>query len=73
MADFTGHRGGVYFEAGFALGLGIPVVWTCKRSDYTGTHFDTRQRQHLLWDTPEDLREQLMNHIAARIPGRPLP
>lgn len=26
IADFTGHRGGVYFEAGFALGLGIPVI-----------------------------------------------
>lgn len=24
IADFTGHRGGVYFEAGYALGLGIP-------------------------------------------------
>lgn len=22
VADFTGHRGGVYFEAGFAMGLG---------------------------------------------------
>ncbi len=30
IADFTGHRGGVYFEAGFAHGLGIPVIWTCR-------------------------------------------
>jgi nucleoside 2-deoxyribosyltransferase len=30
IADFTGHRGGVYFEAGFAFGLGIPVIWTCR-------------------------------------------
>lgn len=34
VADFTckpGHaRGGVYYEAGFARGLGIPVIWTCK-------------------------------------------
>jgi nucleoside 2-deoxyribosyltransferase len=26
VADFTGQRGGVYFEAGFALGLGKPVI-----------------------------------------------
>jgi hypothetical protein len=26
IADFTQHKGGVYFEAGFALGLGIPVI-----------------------------------------------
>jgi nucleoside 2-deoxyribosyltransferase len=70
VADFTGHRGGVYFEAGFALGLGIPVIWTCRRSDHDKTHFDTRQYQHLLWDTPEDLKEKLVNHIAARITGR---
>ena len=73
VADFTGHRGGVYFEAGFALGLGIPIVWTCQREAYDQTHFDTRQYQHILWDTPEDLREQLITHIAARIPGRSLP
>ncbi len=29
IADFTGQRGGVYFEAGFAYGLGLPVIWTC--------------------------------------------
>ncbi len=65
VADFTGHRGGVYFEAGFAVGLGIPVVWTCKNDDIERAHFDTRQQQHLLWETPEELKEKLMNHIAA--------
>ena len=73
VADFTGHRGNVYFEAGFAMGLGIPVVWTCQKDDIDGAQFDTRQYQHLLWETPEDLKEQLVNHIAARIPDRPLP
>ena len=29
VADFTGHRGGVYFEAGFSLGFDIPVFWAC--------------------------------------------
>jgi len=33
VADFTHQKGGVYFEAGFALGLGIPVFWTCRKSD----------------------------------------
>jgi len=31
IADFTGNRGGVYFEAGFAMGLGIPVIYTCHK------------------------------------------
>jgi nucleoside 2-deoxyribosyltransferase len=30
VADFTGHRGGAYWEAGFAQGLGIPVIRTCR-------------------------------------------
>jgi hypothetical protein len=32
IADFTGLRGGVYYEAGFAEGLGIPVMWSCNKS-----------------------------------------
>jgi hypothetical protein len=36
IADFTGHRGGVYFEAGYAYGLGLPVIWTC-RNDWFNT------------------------------------
>ncbi|PKK89040.1 MAG: hypothetical protein CVV64_16265 [Candidatus Wallbacteria bacterium HGW-Wallbacteria-1] len=29
IADFTGLRPGVYYEAGFAHGLGLPVIFTC--------------------------------------------
>ena len=43
VADFTGHRGGVYFEAGFARGLGIPVVWTCHK-EYDDS---PSERQHV--------------------------
>ena len=35
IADYTGNRGGVYFEAGFAFGLGIPVIWTCRQGRLT--------------------------------------
>lgn len=71
IADCTGSRGGVYFEAGFAMGLGIPVIWTCRneKDDIDALHFDTRQYAHVLWDNPEDLRQRLRNRIAATIPG----
>lgn len=49
VADFTGHRGGVYIEAGYALGLGIPVFWTCRRSDMSKLHFDIRQFNCIDW------------------------
>jgi hypothetical protein len=36
VADFTGHRQGVYFEAGFALGLGKTVIWSCGKRRLQG-------------------------------------
>ncbi|MBJ7963038.1 MULTISPECIES: hypothetical protein [Bacillus] len=67
IADFTGGRGGVYFEAGYAMGLGKPVIWTCRRDHLENLHFDTRQYSHIVWETKEDLREQLLNRIMATI------
>lgn len=71
VADFSqgedGARGGVYFEAGFALGLGIPVIYTCRKSDIDKLHFDTRQYNHIVWETPEELRPALKNRILAVI------
>jgi nucleoside 2-deoxyribosyltransferase len=67
IADVTGHRQGVYFEAGFALGLGIPVIWTCRQSDLKDAHFDTRQYNHIVWKDGADLQAQLGDRIAATI------
>lgn len=50
VADFTGQRGGVYFEAGFALGLGLPVIWTCREKELKRVHFDNRQYNFILWE-----------------------
>ncbi len=69
VADFTGHRGGVYFEAGFALGLGILVIWTCQKDELGKTHFDTRQYNHIDWENEEDLFTRLKNRIEATIPS----
>lgn len=30
VCDLTGYRGGVYFEAGFAYGLGLEIIYTCR-------------------------------------------
>lgn len=67
VADFTGHRGGVYYEAGFALGLGIPVIWTCQKDHLDKAHFDTRQYNHIDWETPEELATRLQQRIEATI------
>lgn len=70
VADFTGHRGGVYFEAGYAMGLGLPVIWTCRDDDLINLHFDIRQFNMIDWKAPEDLATRLRNRIEATIgPG----
>jgi nucleoside 2-deoxyribosyltransferase len=67
VADVTGARTGVYFEAGFALGQKKPVIWTCKADRKGDMHFDTRQYNHILWKDAEDLKEQLYYRIVATI------
>jgi nucleoside 2-deoxyribosyltransferase len=70
VADFTGHRGGVYFEAGFALGLGLPVIWTCRKDYIEDLHFDIRQYNCIAWDDVSELRTRLANRIRAAIGSR---
>lgn len=72
VADFTRQRGGVYYEAGFARGLGMPVVFTCSRGEFEaeGAHFDTEHEHYLLWSDPVELREKLKTRIEMSI-GRP--
>lgn len=68
IADVTFAAAGVYFEAGYALGMGRSVIWTCRRDRHKiDMHFDTRQYNHILWDTPDDLREELYYRIVATI------
>jgi len=62
IADLTQHKNGVYFEAGFAMGLNIPIFWTCKKTD-TGLHFDIRQYNCIFWENPGELEVKLSNRI----------
>lgn len=67
VADFTGNRGGVYFEAGLAQGLNIPVIWTCRSDCIDDVHFDTRQYNHIVWEDSDQLRTRLTDRISATI------
>lgn len=73
VADFTGHRGGVYFEAGFAQGLGLPVFWTCQEADVQHLHFDIRQFNCISWRTDIDLAVRLQLRIESVLGRGPVP
>lgn len=77
VADFTSStvqageetvyipRGGVYYEAGLAQGRDIPVIWCVRNDQIDRVHFDTRQFNHIVWESPDDLRMKLRNRIRA--------
>lgn len=78
IADLTGCRAGVYYEAGFAFGLGIPVIFTCRKDwenniekecgcKREGIHFDIRQRNIIFWEAEklEEFKTNLTNRIGA--------
>lgn len=65
VADVTGQRAGVYFEAGYALGRDLPVFWCVREDELSKVHFDTRQYRHIVWKTEADLAEQLEDLIVA--------
>jgi len=65
-------RGGVYFEAGFAKGLGREVIWTVNEDVLPLVHFDTRQFSHIVWKDAADLRSKLAKRISATMGDGPL-
>ncbi len=67
IAEFTGQKQGVYYEAGYAKGQRKDVIWLCKKDDADHLHFDTRQYNHILWENISDLKTQLKDRILATI------
>ncbi len=68
VADCSGHRPNVYFEIGYAMGLGRHVVLTCRQEDWDREqHFDTHHYPHLLWKDCEELRKELPDWLRPRL------
>jgi hypothetical protein len=65
-------RGGVYYEAGFAFGVGLPIIWSVRSDCLDALHFDTRQYPHIVWRTPQELRTELQDRIEALLGRGPM-
>jgi hypothetical protein len=73
VADLTGDNLGAYWEAGYAEGLGKPVIYTCEKSYFNEhkTHFDTNHHHTVVWDPDklDDAAAALTVTIRATLPS----
>lgn len=65
VVDLTHKNNGAYFEEGYAMGLGKPVIQLCKKG--VDLHFDIAQKNTIMWETEEEITERLTNRIKATI------
>jgi len=78
VADLSHANAGAYWEAGFAEGLGRPVIYTCHKDVFddpkTKPHFDTNHYLTVVWDpkNPAAAAEQLKTVIRVTLPTEAL-
>jgi hypothetical protein len=73
VADLSHDNNGAYFEAGFAEGMGLPVIYTCEAKKFSEkkTHFDTNHLVTIPWSLAqlEDTASLLTATVRATLPG----
>jgi hypothetical protein len=71
IADLTHGSHGAYWEAGFAEGLNLPVIYTCEKGAWEErkTHFDTNHMVTITWDPadPKKASEALTATVRATL------
>ena len=65
VVDLSHQNNGAYFEEGYAMGLGKPVIQLCQKN--TRLHFDIAQKNTIMWEFEENIPEMLENRIRATI------
>lgn len=65
VVDLSHQNNGAYFEEGYAMGLGKPVIQLCKEG--VKLHFDIAQKNTIIWSTEDEIPERLSNRIKATI------
>lgn len=65
VVDLTHQNNGAYFEEGYAMGIGKPVIQLCQKD--VKLHFDIAQKNTIMWETEDEIPERLFNRIMATI------
>jgi hypothetical protein len=66
IVDTTEDRPNCYFEAGYAVARGKPIIWLRLNAPTmvkTGIEFDLKDYKHILYTTAEDLRIKLEREL----------
>lgn len=67
LVDLTHDNSGAYWEAGYAEGLGKPVIYICQKAKFSEktTHFDTNHCTTVLWEI--DQIDHFVSELVATI------
>lgn len=71
LSELTHGNNGAYFEAGFAEGMDIPVIYLCEKSVFDSKdnkikpHFDTNHCTTIIWEKGKE--EEAMKKLKATI------
>ena len=76
LADLTHGNNGAYWEAGFAEGCGVPVIYICEERvfDRESTHFDTNHLTTVMWsiDQLEKFESELIAAVGNTLKAKPI-
>lgn len=67
VADLTGQRGGVYFEAGYAVAKNKDLILCCEKEEEKDIHFDVKQINTIFWENEQQLHAKLAKRIRETI------
>lgn len=67
IVDLTHDNSGAYWEAGYAEGLGKPVIYICEKDKFEAakTHFDTNHCTTVVWNSAD--AEQFKHQLVATL------
>lgn len=68
IAELTHQKSGVYYEAGYAKGKGLPVIHIVHKSELEMCHFDVKHLNLIVWNNIQELTKRLEARIKASIP-----
>jgi hypothetical protein len=67
VAEISSENKNVYFEAGYAMGLKLPVILLCQKARKDIVHFDVSHYNTIFYSDNVDLKDRLVKRINACI------